>query len=466
MQNKEEEIFPEEFINSVQEQIHYANELAKKNLETAGDISRKIVNKNKHLRTLEVNDQVLIYLPTGIGNNKEWYGPYKVLKRLNNVSYKVLVNNSERKYHINNLRKFHERTPEIQLNTITHEKTEEEEIVVVEEESIDNEERNFLNAFTITKNMKQQQINLEHIKDEQSKSKIKNVLSKHSNVISSIPGKTSIIEHKISLNDPTPFRSKTYSIPQMLKSKVDAELESLLQNNLIQKSSSQFSSPMVLVKKKNGDIRICCDYRKLNKVTLLDQEGLPNIDDIINTMGKGKLFSTLDLMRGFWQIPMSDDSKQYTAFTTHQGLYEWNVMPFGLVNSTATFTKMMRRILPPHPNIVHYVDDICIFSEDWDKHCELSEYIFNILKNHNLTVSPEKMKIGHSEIEFLGHKFTDKGITPTNNFQNKILDIKTPTTKKHVRALLGLFNYYSRFINNYSNIVQLLIELTKKYQQQ
>jgi hypothetical protein len=139
-------------------------------------------------------------------------------------------------------------------------------------------------------------------------------------------------------------------------------------------------------------------------------------------------------------------------------------MPFGLVNSTATFTKMMRQILPNHPNIVHYVDDICIFSDDWEEHCLLLEYILIILYKHNLTISPDKIKIGFPEIEFLGHKFTNKGITPTDSFQSKILNIKTPTTKKHVRSLLGLFNYYSRFIPDFSNIVRPLIDLTKKFQ--
>ena len=467
LQNKEIEYFPEEFISNVQKQITYANEIAKDNLEIASDISTQITNKNKHLRTLETNDLVLIYLPTGVGHNKEWTGPHKILKRINAVSYKVLVNNDERKFHINNLRKYNDvRTNEITLNCITQEVISEEEFDIIEEEIQIAGSQICLSAINCNKNTKEKELSLDHIKSNEFKNKLRTIITKYSKVISSKPGKTNIMKHSITLNDDTPFRSKTYVIPQKLQETVDTEIDILLKNKLIQKSNSQFSSPMVLVKKKNGDIRICCDYRKLNKVSNLDQEGLPNIEDIINKVGKGRIFSSIDLTRGFWQIPMSEDSKQYTAFTTHRGLFEWNVMPFGLVNSTATFTKMMRKILKPHPNIVHYVDDICIFSEDWKTHCQILEDIFNILETNNLTVSPDKIKIGYSEIEFLGHKFTDKGIAPTKNFQNKLLHIRTPTTKKHVRALIGLFNYYSKFITNYSQIVRPLIELTKKYQPQ
>ena len=181
-------------------------------------------------------------------------------------------------------------------------------------------------------------------------------------------------------------------------------------------------------------------------------------------MATGKIFTTIDLTRGFWQVPLDEKSKDYTAFITHKGVFNWNVMPFGLVNSTATFTKLMRHILPQNKNIVHYVDDICIFTNTWDEHLILLEEVLQILKDNNLTVSPSKLKIGKTEIEFLGHKFENGQVKPTQHLHKKILEIQTPKTKKHVRALLGLFNYYSKFIPNYSQIVRPIIDLTKKFQ--
>ena len=138
-------------------------------------------------------------------------------------------------------------------------------------------------------------------------------------------------------------------------------------------------------------------------------------------MGNAKIFSTLDLTRGFWQIPLKENAKQYCAFRTCRGLMEWSVMPFGLINSTATFTKMMRKILPSNKNILHYVDDISIFSNDWQSHLIPLEEVFKTLKQNKLTVTPSKVKIGLNEIEFLGHKFSNGHIEPTDQFNNKIL---------------------------------------------
>ena len=453
MDNKEKTLSPYQIVQNTQESIKYALELAKENIEKTSDQMLELKNKNRHLRTLNIDDLALILLPTGKGNDMEWRGPFKVIAKQTNVSYKLLVNGSEKVFHINRLRKY---TEESDTNDI--------EIINTENDF----DKHYLNLHISLseQNDKKTEINLDHIDSENVKSEIKALLNKYADVISNKPGSTDCIQHTIKLTDNTTFKSKTYVVPQMLKSKVELEINSLLNDGLIVPSQSQYSSPMVIVKKKNNSIRICCDYRKLNKVTELDQEGLPNIEDIINTMGKGKIFTTIDLTRGFWQIPMEEQSRKFTAFTTHMGFYKSTVMPFGLVNSTATFTKMMRKILKPHPNIQHYVDDICVFTDNWNEHIKTLEYIFQILKNYNLTVSPEKIKIGFSEIEFLGIKFTKDGLKPTDNFEHKLLNIKTPTTKKHVRALLGLFNYYSKFIHNYSQIVRPLIELTKKNQPQ
>ena len=455
LQEKHVQYSPYEYIEKITKQIDYANEFAKEKIESLNQDTLKNINRNRYLRTLNPNDMVLILLPTGTGNNKEWNGPYKVLKRQTKVSYKILVDNIEKIFHINNLRLYSHDSAE--------NNTPSTEIPVMDEQFnniILNEE--LLNTISEEQVDQTLKISLDHITSDEVKMKLKQILEKYSTIISNFPGKTSIIQHKIILNDYKPFRSKVYTVPQMLKSKVEEEINSLLKNGIIRPSTSQFSSPMVLVRKKNGTIRICCDYRKLNLVTELDQEGLPNIEDIVHQLGEGKIFSTIDLTRGFWQIPLAKNSRKFTAFTTHVGFFEWTVMPFGLVNSTATFTKMMRNILKPHPHIQHYVDDICIFTSTYEDHFKALEHLFTILKEYNLTVSPEKIKLCQTQIEFLGHKFTEKGLMTSTNFKDKILHIKTPTTKKQVRSLVGLFTYYNKFIPEFSMIIRPLINLTKK----
>ena len=488
LQKKEISISPYDLVTKTREEIMYAVQYAKKNLENKNSRYRDLVNKNRYLRKLVPKDRVFVFLPQKVGFDKAWQGPYTIIEKCSNVDYIVNINGKNKLFHIDLLRKFDE--PPKPLQTVIEEVIDVSKIATMTNQNkipensseiislMKESEQNDIDIVTIINENEQTEIfgsienkrdtitevKLNHIDSEEIRRKLKEILIKHRKTISNKPGHTEIIKHTIELNDKTPFHSKAYVVPQALKSEVDKEIANLLKLGLIETSNSEYSSPMVLVKKKNGGLRLCCDYRKLNKITRLDKEGLPNSEDIINTLGTGKIFSTIDLTRGFWQIPMDEESKKYTAFNTHSGFYQWNVMPFGLVNSTATFTRMMRKILKPHHNIQHYVDDVCVFSQTWQEHLNALEHLFNTLSQHNLTVSPDKLHIGHTEIEFLGHKFTRNGITTTDSFQQKLLHIKRPTTKKHVRGLLGLFNYYSKFIEKYTDLVKPLRELTKKSQ--
>ena len=179
-------------------------------------------------------------------------------------------------------------------------------------------------------------------------------------------------------------------------------------------------------------------------------------------MASAKIFSHLDLTRGFYQIKMHEDSRSLSAFTTHEGLYEWNVMSFGLVNSTATFVKMINIVLHKQKYIRHYVDDICVFTNDWETHLSALEKLLGLLKSNNLTVSPEKIKIGFYKLDFLGYTIGNNEIKPTQDLAKKIFNIDTPKNKKDVRAIIGLCNFYRQFIQNFSIMIKPLIELTKK----
>ena len=465
LKTKETKMSPFDLINKTEKHMQTAYQFA---VEKNQEIKEKTIlreNMNKNLRKLEIGNKVLVYLPIGSGNTMQWKGPYDIIHKLSDVTYKIDINGSEKIVHINNLRHYEESNI-VDTTSKTNDKIENNNVIIVEDENIKDipSNVNYLCGMTANTTNELEQINLDHIQSVETKNKIVKILNKFKDTITETPGLTNVIEHRIELTDKKEFRSKAYRIPQMLVDKVDKELDQLIENKIINKSMSQYSSPMVIVRKKNGSIRLCCDYRKLNKITKIDQEGLPNIDNIINTMATGKIFSTIDLTRGFWQVPLDKNSKDYAAFITHRGVFNWNVMPFGLINSTATFTKLMRKILPQRNNIIHYVDDVCIYTETWDEHLTILEEVLQILKDNNLTVSPTKLKIGQTEIEFLGHTFSNGQVKPTEQLHKKILEIKTPKTKKEVRALLGLFNYYSKFIPKYSQIVRPIIDLTKKFQ--
>ncbi|CAL1537174.1 unnamed protein product, partial [Lymnaea stagnalis] len=288
------------------------------------------------------------------------------------------------------------------------------------------------------------------------------ILKEYKDVITENIGHTSSLEHKIILTQEPTFKHKIYPIPYAFREEVKKELNHLIQTNKIKRSDSPIASPMVVVKKKNGQCRICCDYRELNKITQLDAEPMRDTRELLEEIGSSTLFTHLDLNRGFWQIGMHPDSMPLTAFATEEGLFEWTVMPFGLVNSTATFSRFMRIMLEGIPNVVHFVDDICIHTKDMKTHIETIKTVLNKLRAHGVTIAPNKLKFAQEDIEFLGFKVGKNTIQPTEHNRGKILNIKTPHTQKEVKAILGLCNFYSTFVPKFSDVTLPLRKLINK----
>ena len=168
-----------------------------------------------------------------------------------------------------------------------------------------------------------------------------------------------------------------------------------------EKSVSPYSSPVVLVPKKDGSVRFCIDLRKLNKVTEFDAEPMPNMEEVINRMSGNKFFTRMDCSKGYWQVCLLDNCKHLTAFETPQGLFQFKTMPFGLVNSGATFCRLMQQVLANVPNVDSFVDDMWIFTETWEAHMTSLRQVLDRLRSAKLTAKPSKCFIGYSSIECL-----------------------------------------------------------------
>ena len=237
----------------------------------------------------------------------------------------------------------------------------------------------------------------------------------------------------------------------------------MLEMGAIEPSVSPYCSPIVLVKKKDGKIRFCVDFRKLNKLVEFDAEPMPEIDYLFAKLGERRIFSKLDLTKGYWQIPMAEEDRPKTAFSTPEGHFQWRMMPFGLCTSGAVFTRMMRRLLQPlrSEEVDNFIDDVLISSLDTQAHLGILRRVFERLREAGLTAKPSKCELGCAEVSYLGHRIGSGTIRPEQDKMDKIRNAPRPTTKKQVRSFLGLVGFYRRFIQGFSDMALPLTNLTK-----
>ena len=237
----------------------------------------------------------------------------------------------------------------------------------------------------------------------------------------------------------------------------------MLENGIIEPSCSEWSSPIVLVKKKDGSLRLCVDYRKLNQVSQMDAYPMPRVDELIDHVGRAKFILTLDLTRGYWQVPVATDDRPKTAFTTPFGLFQFNVMPFGLQGAPATFQRLMDQVIRGLGEfLAAYLDDLIVFSETWTEHLQHIRAILQRLREAGLTAKAKKCKFGTDHCVHLGHIVGGGTVYPESAKLQAVRDFPTPQTKKQVRVFLGLTGYYRRFIPDYASTAAPLTDLTRK----
>ena len=238
----------------------------------------------------------------------------------------------------------------------------------------------------------------------------------------------------------------------------------MLAHNIIRESSSPYAAPVVLVPKKGGELRFCIDYRQLNKATVKDRYPLPRIDDTIDALHGAKIFSTLDLFSGYWQIEIEEKDKNKTAFICEYGQFEFNRMPFGLTNAPATFQRLMNRIMRPvlYKSTLVYLDDIIVFSKSIDDHIKHLATVFKLLAENGLKLKLKKCEFCKDKIDYLGHIVSRDGVMPNPKKIQAIVNYPEPRNPKELSSFLGLASYYRRFIRAFAEKAHPLTMLTRK----
>ena len=277
-------------------------------------------------------------------------------------------------------------------------------------------------------------------------------------------GCTPLLEHTIETHGPPIHQPYRRQNPAVRREEM-AQVQQILASDVIRPSNSPWASPAVMVKKKDGSLRFCVNFRQLNAATVKDAHPLPRIDDLLDALHGARWFSTLDLKSGYWQVPIMERDKEKTAFRTSSGqLYEFNQVPFGLCNAPATFSRLMDRVLSGlHWEMcLFYLDDIIVFSSTWEEHLARLLQVFERLRHADLKLGAEKCAFAAREVSYLGHRATEEGLLPDSALLAAIREITPLKTATEVRSFLGLAGYYRRYVKNFAEIAGPLHALTRK----
>ena len=277
-------------------------------------------------------------------------------------------------------------------------------------------------------------------------------------------GVTTIVKHRIDTGNNPPVHQPPYKSAWKERELIQAQVQEMLKDDVIEPSTSPWAAPVVLVKKKDGGWRFCVDYRRLNSLTTRDVYPLPRIEDALSRLEGAQFFSIMDMQSGYWQVEMEPADRIKTAFVTADGLYQFKVMPFGLTNAPSTFQRMVDVLLAGlkwHICLV-YLDDIVIFSTTFAEHLERLEIILKRILEAGIRLKLSKCTFFAICLKILGYIVGRKGLSPDPVKVSAVQDFPTPTSVKNVQSFVGLCSYYRRFIQHFAMIAKPLTDLTKK----
>ena len=289
------------------------------------------------------------------------------------------------------------------------------------------------------------------------------LIETHKQLFNNSPGRTTVTEHYV----PTmgnPVKIPPRRVPVHYRAEVQQQINSTLQQGIIEPNSSPWMAPAVFVCKKNGEVRLCVDYRELNKRTVKDANPLPRPDEVQDRLMGSTVFSTLDIRSGYWQLPVHVDDQPKTAFCPGPGfgLFQFRRMPFRLSGAPSSFQRLMNTICGDLSSVTTYLDDLLVHSKNIHEHVEHLRILFQRMHNAGLTFRGSKCQIGLPSVTYLGHIFSATGISPDPEKVSTVYNWPAPAEVGTLRSFLGLVSYYRRYIHKFPDIAAPLYHLTNK----
>ena len=441
-----------DFVQTTQQRLRDMAELARENDHRSKKASKTWYDHGARDDPLQVGEEVLVLLPeNGPKLAARWHGPYQIVERVSPVSYKLRIPNRRkqiRQFHRNMLKRW---VAPADIFTVVVAGAEETDI---DQLPLDLPDIGTTQHPTLTTGCQL---------DDKQKEELECLLEEFKDVFRDQPGFTRKVEHHIRTGDAAPIAQHPYRIPVTWQPAVRDEVKQMLDSGMIEHSDSPWAAPVVCVRKKDSALRMCVDYRKLNSVTDDDVYPMPRVEELLDQIGKAKFVTTLDLAKGYYQVPVASDDQDKTAFVTSEGKFRFTRMPFGLKGAPTTFQRMMDTLLArSRDHASSYIDDTVVFSNTWTEHLSHLREVLGVFRDAGLTVKKAKCTFAAEECTFLGHTVGQGRVKPEIAKISAIREFQTPRSKKDVRAFLGLAGYYRRFIHNFSSIAAPLSDLTAK----
>ena len=454
-----------QYVSDFRNKLSRACEVARSNLKTSQGKMKARYDNHVIDRKFKPGDKVLALLPIpGRPLQARYFGPYTIDKKTSDLNYIINTpgrHKNKQTCHVNMLKEYFDRDSSISkpitvVNTVPQESNVFEP--QVNSDFIDKSDPgpSKLENSDILRNLNNKLSHLEPSQQEE----LKQLIHEYEHLFPDIPTRTDKIYHDVIVEDSKPVKQHPNRMNPLKQKYLQDEVKYLQKNDFIEPSQSNYSSPCILVPKSNGTYRMCTDYRKVNSVTKTDSFPIPRIDDCIDKVGNSKYVTKFDLLKGFWQVPLTDRAKEVSAFATPNGLYQYKVMPFGMKNSPATFQRLVNNVICGLDGCDAYIDDVIIYSDSWSDHLQRIRQFFDRLSKAKLTVNLAKTEFCHATVTFLGHLVGQGQVKPLEAKVNAISEFPVPKCKRQLMRFLGMAGYYRKFCKNFSGIAEPLTKFT------